>query len=362
MKKILLGLLLFINICAAGFLIGAYLATHFSPNSLPYVYFLGLAYPYILYANLIFVVIWLFLKRKYALISGLTILIGFNHLLNFYAFTSGGNDLEKSVKFCSYNVKIFNLYDTENRIKTRDECFSFLEEIGADVYCFQEFYNQEQPSDFETKSILLEKLGFDNVHEGYTHKLRGDRYFGLATISKYPIVDKGEIFFDNDANNFCIYSDILVEAETLRVYNAHLGSIRFQNDDYQVFGDELHENAYIKKEAGQQILSRLKQAFEKRAVQAEEVATHIAESPHSVVLCMDLNDTPISYAYQQFTAELNDAFLNSGWGTGKTYIGKMPSNRIDYIFYSDDLESNNFTTEQVEFSDHKPITCEIGLP
>ena len=361
MKKIGLGLLLFLNICAACCLIGAYLSTHFSPNSLPYVYFLGLAYPYILWSNVGFAFLWLIIKQRYALISGITVALGINHVVDYYAFSAGGNELENPIKVLSYNVKIFNLYD-DNRIELRDGCFDFLEEAGADIYCFQEFYNQDQPSRFETKSILLERLGIEHVHEGYTHKLRGERYFGLATISKYPILEKGEIFFDNDANNFCIYTDLLVEAETLRVYNAHLGSIRFQNDDYQVFGDELHENAYLKREAGQQILSRLKQAFEKRAVQAETVAEHISESPYPTILCMDLNDTPISYAYHQFNEHLNDAFLNSGWGTGKTYIGKMPSNRIDYIFYSDDLESNNFTTEQVEFSDHKPITCEIGLP
>lgn len=74
-----------------------------------------------------------------------------------------------------------------------------------------------------------------------------------------------------------------------------------------------------------------------------------------------MNDTPVSYCYRQFSRQLYDAFVESGNGIGQTYIGKVPSNRIDYIFYSEEFESANFTTHQVNLSDHKPISAELGL-
>ena len=181
-----------------------------------------------------------------------------------------------------------------------------------------------------------------------------------CTLYGQRIEDVGELI---DLVRYELFSrDVLVNEDTLRVYNAHLGSIRFQDDDYQMFGEDNGPNAYLKKEEGQRILSRLKIAFEKRALQAEKVSQHIQASPYNSIVCMDLNDTPVSYAYRQFGNLLTDAFLNSGNGAGLTYIGKMPSNRIDYIFHSESIESANFKTHQVEFSDHKPISCEIALP
>jgi len=58
---------------------------------------------------------------------------------------------------------------------------------------------------------------------------------------------------------------------------------------------------------------------------------------------------------------LYDAFVESGNGIGTTYQGIMPSNRIDYIFHSASMQSAKFTTHDVDFSDHRPISCEIDL-
>ena len=70
-------------------------------------------------------------------ISILTILIGFNHLRHFFAFTIVNTELVDSFQVVSYNVHIFNLYDLENRERKRDEIFSFLKTKDADIYCFQ---------------------------------------------------------------------------------------------------------------------------------------------------------------------------------------------------------------------------------
>ena len=89
--------------------------------------------------------------------------------------------------------------------------------------------------------------------------------------------------------------------------------------------------------------------------------TEIKNSPYPVVLCGDFNDTPVSYCYNVVSKSLEDSFIESGSGVGTTYIGKIPSNRIDYIFHSDQLESMEFKTHQVSYSDHKPISCYVGL-
>lgn len=357
---IVLKLFLWGNILNSLALIAAYLATHISPNSFPYFSYFGLAYPIWLGIALFFIVFWIVFRRKFIWISITTIIIGFSHLLHFFAFNFSDATLEKNVKVVSYNVHIFNLYDLENRVNNRNAIFDFLKKENAGIYCFQEFYHQEGSANFVTKDSMVDLLKTPYYHERYTHELTNKRYFGVATFSKFPIVNKGEIPFENDPNNFCIYSDIATTFDTIRVFNAHIGSIRLQDDDYRFFNEDAPEDLYHNNEVGQRILKRLKVGFEKRALQAEKIALEIDKSPYPVILCGDLNDTPVSYCYRQFNRLLNDAFVESGNGVGTTYIGEVPSNRIDYIFYSDDFESSGFTTHDLDCSDHKPISCVIG--
>lgn len=357
---IALRLFLWANILNSLALLAAYLATHISPNSFLYFSYFGLAYPIWLSIGLFFIVFWFIFRRKLIWISILTILVGFNHLRHFFAINISDGSIKQKVEVLSYNLHIFNLYDLEGRVANRNAIFSFLKAEDAGIYCFQEFYHQEGSTNFVTKDSMVELLNTPYYHERYTHELTNKRYFGVATFSKYPIINEGEIPFENDPNNFCIYSDIVTAFDTIRVFNAHIGSIRFQDDDYRFFNEDASEDLYYSNAVGQRILKRLKVGFEKRALQAEKIASEVQKSPYPVILCGDLNDTPVSYCYRQFNHLLDDAFVKSGNGIGTTYIGEVPSNRIDYIFYSEKFKSAEFTTHNVDYSDHKPISCIIG--
>ncbi len=358
--SIFLRILLWLNILIALFMLGSYLATHISPQSFSLIAFLGLGYPIWLSLSVAFIIFWLIRRKKFYLISVISILIGFNHLRNFFVITVFQTELQEPIKIMSYNVRIFDFWNADERIENRDNIFAFLKEENSDIICFQEFFHQESPTNFVTRDSMIELIETPYYHEHYTHDMAESRYFGLATFSKYPIVNQGEIAFENDANNYCIYSDIVIKKDTFRVFNGHIGSIRFQDDDYSFFGDE-GPGRYLDREGGHQIASRLKVAFEKRAIQSEIIANEIDASQYPVILCLDMNDTPVSYAYRQFDSRLEDGFTESGNGVGTTYIGKMPSNRIDYIFHSELLKSADFTTHQVDYSDHKPISIKFEL-
>ena len=362
MGKWLKRILLSLNVLTSIALVGAYLATHISPNDFPFLAFLGLSYPIWLIFSVIFIIIWLFIKRRYALIPLLTIAVGFNHLGNYFAITMNQPKVENPIKVMSYNVHVFDFFDLDNRMDNRNRIFQFLEKEDPAIVCFQEFFQHNGATDFVTRDTITTILDAPYYHERYTHDMAFERYFGTVTFSKFPIVDKGEIAFDNDPNNFCIFSDIDVNGQIIRVFNGHIGSIRFQNKDYDFFGgDGTGRYEEDRKKGGSRIYDRLKVAFEKRAIQAEKIAIEIEKSPYPVILCGDLNDTPVSYCYRQFNSLLTDAFTESGNGIGSTYIGKMPANRIDYIFHSEDLLSTGFITHPVDFSDHKPISCLVGM-
>lgn len=355
-----LRLMLVLNVLGALALLAAYIGTHINPTKFVYFAFFGLTYPIWLLMALFFILFWLFFRKRLIWISILSLAIGFNHFRHFMTFNLSQDSLERPLKVLSYNVRIFSLYNLENRKENRNQIFDFLKQEDAGIYCFQEFYHQESKG-FVTKDSLILLLNTPYYQERYTHELSNQRYFGVATFSKYPIIHKGEIAFENDANNFCIYSDIVRGKDTLRVFNAHIGSIRLQDDDYRFFDPTAPDDLYHNNETGQRILRRLKVGFEKRTVQAIKVAEYIAASPYPVVLCGDMNDTPVSFCYRQFNRLLSDAFVTAGNGVGTTYIGKVPSNRIDYIFYSESLKAANFQTHDINCSDHRPVSTEIGF-
>jgi len=360
-------LFLALNILLALGLVGSFLAIRVSPDSIWFFAFLGLSFPFLLIGNLVFLLFWFFVRKKYLFLSLIAIIINlgtFNNYFNLSAKGSVLNNGNEEIKIMSYNVRLFDLYNwTENK-KTRNNIFELLKEQDAGIYCFQEFFYQDKTKNsFETRDTMLLFLKSKNLHEEYSLNLRAGQHFGMATFSKYPIINKGKIIFENSKSNLCIYSDIKVYEDTIRVYNAHLASIRFNKDDYQFIGDEGNSKQYknqVKK--GQRIIGRLASAFKKRVSQTEKILHHIEESPYPVIVCGDFNDTPVSYCYSKFNAELNDAFKGSGNGIGNTYVGKLPPLlRIDYIFHSDDLHSFGYKRINEKLSDHYPITCKLQV-
>ncbi len=190
-------------------------------------------------------------------------------------------------------------------------------------------------------------------HIDYTVSNRR-RNYGIATFSRYPIINKGSVPLE-DRLSICIYSDILMDKDTFRVYNCHLQSIHLNDKHYQ-FMDSLKLRYDNQQMADIKDISfRLRDAFIKRAAQADIIAAHISSCPHPVIICGDFNDTPVSYTYRTIRDGLQDAFSESGWGLGRTYNGKFPSFRIDYILHSGSMEALFFTREKVKLSDHFPI-------
>lgn len=357
--RTLLILVTILSLAALGL---AYCSPYVHPDTVGLLPFFGLGYIIAFFANIVLLVIWGFMRSRWALIILLLITLGGR--LHFRVFSFGGdeentNGTELSV--LSYNVRLFDLYDPvkENARKTKDRIFQYLQEQNADVVCFQEFYHQDPPTAFVTKDTLVQLLGATDYHERYAHKYKGRQNFGIVLFSKYPIIEKGFVNFPDQENNFnyCIYADIVKESDTFRVYNAHLQSIRLQKDDYALFDEE---NQGVEGQSGVfGLIRKIKHAYPVRAQQAQLITEHMKHSKYPVIVCGDFNDTPLSYTYNQFNAQLVDAFRNTSFGLGTTYAGNIPAGRIDYIFHSPELGSKNFSIQEEQLSDHYAINCTL---
>ena len=354
-------LVILINCIAVFALLLSYAAAEFSPSAMGYLTLFGLGYPVVLLSNLLFIVYWLFKKRRNALISLVAIVLGLNHLTAFFQISipSNENPAASQLKVLTYNVHVFDVFDKKEGAQTRDAIYDLLQREQADVICFQEFYQSEKNKRFPTRDTLIKFLPSKYYHERYTHAISGQQYFGVVTFSKYPIVRNGFVPFATDVNNFCIYVDVLKDGDTLRIYNAHLQSIRFKPEDYELAKGNTEQSELD--DAGKRIARRLKDAFVKRQEQVDRIVANIQACPFPVILCGDFNDPPVSYTYATFTDILHDSFRSCGNGIGNTYIGAFPSFRIDYILHSSSFEAVSYETLPEELSDHHAVTATFEL-
>ncbi len=350
------------NIIAVLCLLLSYLSTHISPLRFPYLAFFGIAYGALLVVNLGFLIFWIFVKKRLALISATAILVGFNHLTAYFQILperTKEEGLEKSIYVVSYNVRLFGWYNWKTNKKDRDTMLNALAEQEPDVVCFQEYFHHSKPGVFDVNSLVKKKLKTPYLHIEYGLTIKGEQNFGMAIASKYPIVGKGKIKFPMERGNACIFADLLIDGDTIRVYNSHVASIRFSRSNYR-FVEDIQSNLTANQASeGLNIAQRMTRAWQRRAKHVNMIVGHLDQSPYPVILCGDLNDTPVSHTYRQFTRRLNDSFKHGGWGIGNSYLGSFPSFRIDYIFYDPQFEAVNYKRLEEEVSDHRAVSCRI---
>ncbi len=366
-KKRKLGIvtviILALNVLAVVFLLFSYLSVHISPDKNWLLPFFGLAYPYLLLINVAFVVLWSIRRKWLFLFSLLAILAGWNHIGRTYRI-SGASDYLPGVEYfkvTSYNVKNLsndNVDLLDHRI--RNNIIDYLDRTGSDIICLQEMMVIHKDPDAFIDS-LSNVFGLP-YHSYAPYSEEQKRFIDVIfTFSRYPVLRTGALESDS-RHNFAIYSDIVKGKDTFRLINVHLESIRLKHEDYSFISglDLQFEKDEKIRENSLRIFRKLKTAFQKRSIQADRLDVFIKNSPYPVVLCGDFNDTPNSYVYHLLSKGLTDAFIESGRGFANSYIGKVPSFRIDFIFHDDRFISTEFRRDLVRYSDHYPVSCYIG--
>jgi endonuclease/exonuclease/phosphatase family metal-dependent hydrolase len=353
-----------VNILVAVILGLSYLAVYVNPQYFWPVAFLGLMYPVLLLLNIVFVIIWAIKLKPQVFLSLVIVLLGWNFMGRYVQFDIPFKKRkvvseEKSFKILTFNVRLFDRYNWLKDKEVSHEIFDFIDKESPDIICFQEFFTRYK-GELSENEIVNHLKNTKYCHIKYTVSKPGASSFGIATFSKFPIAKRGDILFEK-SYNLCIFTDLVIYGDTVRIYNNHLQSIRFIKKNYE-FIDSLKLRYNEEEVSGiLDITNRMKWAFERRANQAEKVAAHMRLSPYPVIVCGDFNDTPVSYTYRVMSQNLNDAFVLAGSGLGNTYLGKFPSYRIDYIFLDKRFDAFNYRTPKLDLSDHYPVLCRMAL-
>lgn len=356
-KRTLLGLNVAFNFI---FLLAAWMVSFSSPIGW-LTGFAGLAIPYLLLLQLIFLLFWLFAKPPLAVFSLLSILIGWKQLYVTVAFQTiqpfSSEKVASQWRIANWNIRSFNGIGTTSKgmAVLKKQIADAIQQRSPDIICLQEF-NQSQ--DENHLALFSDAYPYYFFAANYQTK-SGNYKSGCVIFSKWPIIQSVRMPYP-DAESL-LFVDIKRGDDTVRIFTTHLRSFKFKREDYEDL-DKIGAGEEEGVVASKNIFRKMKLAFQFRERQAVIVQKAIDTSPYPLVLCADFNDVPTSFTYHTIThARLQDAFLQKSAGLGRTYMSLSPTLRIDYILPDTQWEVKQFTIIDEALSDHFLLLADLEL-
>lgn len=361
--KFFKGLFLLFNILAVFALILVKIGSVVSPNTFILTAYASLGLLPFVIINVGFVVLWALFRKWYFLISLVALILFGGTVKSVFPLNSGKTEIDttaRKVTVLSYNTMNTGLLKKHKK-DDPNPVIKYILDTDADIICLQEFAFSENESQFQEDD-------FERIFKKYPHKHvsfqlnKWSMNIGVATLSKFPIIDKRNVDYHADFN-MSIYSDIVIGDDTVRVVNNHLESNRVTAQDMKETSELRSDFSSEKLSSVTKYLSqKLSLAYKVRAKQADVVSKLIKESPYKIISCGDYNDVPSSYTYSKIKGNMKDAFKETGSGVGWTFVHSLYRFRIDYIMYDKSFQSANYKTGKLKASDHYPIQTDLYLP
>lgn len=354
--KIVSFLILAINAFTIGMLILTAYSPYFDPRIHPLASCLGLVFPIFLVVNLCFLIFWIIVNYRYALLPLIGFLICFPQIRTYIPMNFTTKSIpEESIKLLSYNVMSFSNLKKEDG---KNPILTYLANSDADIICLQE-YNAVEKTKYVTEKDIKKAL---KAYPYQSRSQQGDSDVQLACFSKFPILSAKAIRYQSSYNGSMKYV-LKINDDTITLINNHLESNKLTKEDRGIYEDMIKDpNAQKVKSGLRQLVKKFAEASAIRAAQVDSVAGIIADSKYpTIIACGDFNDVSISYTHRILTQQMDDAFTESGRGLGISYNQNKFYFRIDNILISPNLSAYNCTVDRsIKDSDHYPIWCYIA--
>jgi endonuclease/exonuclease/phosphatase family metal-dependent hydrolase len=257
-------------------------------------------------------------------------------------------------KIMTYNINGFEFYQ-DAAIPAL--IFKTIHEEAPDIICFQEYF-MSTAQHFHTIT-RMQRMGYAYYYEYITDNVGKENTVGQAVFSKIPFSNVHPIPFDSTANG-AFSVDFGHNGDTFRLFNIHFQSITLRAHETKI-PNSLKDFKSPQKDYYRMLFTKLRWAFQKRSRQVRSVKDCTDHAPYKVIVCGDFNDTPLSYTYRQMTEKLDDTFLETNFGLGSTYAGRIPLQRIDYILTDPSIKVDLTTVVHCPGSDHYPLVSSMSL-
>ena len=249
------------------------------------------------------------------------------------------NVSESAFALASFNVQAF--YSDKN---AAHEVSQWTKETGIDILCVQELRKR--------KDAPLRK---QFKHAAYSTTPKG---FGVAVYSNFPVVSQRGLRFTESAqklyNNLSAQEvDLRIGQDTVRIINVHLATTGVQDGDIAFSPTE---DTWYKSPLN--VFKKLVSTDALRGAQGNDLIRWVKESPYPVILTGDFNTVPGGYTYIRLLGQLNDPYIDQGFGKPGTYIPLKRKGipiKIDWTLVDPSIETLGQTTGNVIASDHSPL-------
>ncbi len=359
-------LLITLNIIVALSLILGCYGSYFDPRKYWFTGFFTLASFYFLLILIGFILFWLFIKRIMVFIGIIAIALSWNPLKEVVPIRKSPDfNVSKDpsgLRVMSWNVEHFDILEHKSHPERKQEMIATINEQEPDVACFQEMVASDQFSAaINYLPDFVSRLGMYDYNYTFNPKLDFDskHHFGIIIFSKYPIINKQTVAYPpKDYNSTFQFADIVKNDDTFRVFNIHLQSLKFSNENRKYIDDPSIKDERDFEES-KSVAAKFRTGFLKRKIQSERIRNAIDQSPYPAIVCGDFNDVPNSYAYKTIGKGMKNVFSEKGAGIGRTFYGISPTLRIDNIFVDPRFDVQQYVRIKKKLSDHFPIIADL---
>lgn len=328
--KIFRLILFIVHIGLLFLLTGVLLNAYIPPKVFPWFNLLSLGFPLLIIGYVLLTFFWIFSWKKRAFVFMFLGLFFLNPVKRWVNYSPDKKEFT-NLKIVTFNIKAGT--------GGYDKVKKYLDSQNADIVFLQEF------GDGKLSLNNLEGTKKTNVIKLYT---------------KYKIINRKELLDGTNNDFFVAHSeqfDIEIKGKIYRLINAHLESFKFEKSMVKLNGNTTQDQEKLK-----DILRKLFPTFKIHQEQVETIRKSIDESPYPVILAGDLNSVPNSYEYYHLGKNLNDAFFETGKGSGTSFHDYKYPLRIDFIFTSPSIKAVTYKVDRsVKLSDHFPVISTFRL-
>ncbi|WP_212000726.1 endonuclease/exonuclease/phosphatase family protein [Chitinophaga sp. HK235] len=322
--------------------------------------FAPLAFPLLFLLCLLSLSFWIWRRKKrYVFYTIAALLLCLRPALRTWGFhilpkdnitkTSGSREFT----LMTYNTSSMGLQSYKINPQIRAAVFQQINESRPDILCMQEFYTNDHP-ELSNHIDSLRNIGQYPYHYFTCDQVSWNTwYYGIVLFSRYPIAAATAIPCDEEANGSgrsFLQADIVIQQDTVRVFSVQFTSYMFSRNDYS----NLRSHPVL-------VMGKMKRTFRRRTAQARQLASLVAASPYPVIVAGDFNDPPASYSYHTAAAGLQDVFLQTGFGWGRTLSYLSPTLRIDYILPDQHFDIKGCRVLKTPTSEHFPVISRLSL-
>lgn len=332
--------------------------TTVEPEIHPRLSLVGLVFPFILFANLAFIPIWMIVKLKRCWVPIALIMPVIGYVLDYCPVNFRQNVPRDCIKLVTWNSDNYGRA-VDDKDSARNITREYIRNCDADIICLQE-------SNLAAK--ITQPLYDYTDSAGYERST----YLGMVLLTRFHIIDSDVIHYKSSdvygrSHNGSKWFELDYYGDTILLVMNHLESFRIDYDSRQEYTDRLdniedmgYENI---KQTGRFISDLLIESEALRGPQTDSLCAFIdRHKDRPILMCGDFNDTPISFTYQQISKRLKNAYRESGSGVGISYNQKGFWVRIDHLFVSSHWQTyKTYIDKSVDVSDHYPLVSWLKM-